>query len=67
MMITDTTVFNLETLMAGIGYTSVVATKRWAIKHGIEPVAKGRTWLFTGRTFREALEARHREKQEAAK
>lgn len=58
MLIDDTSVFNLQILQGGLGLTSVQSTKEWCYKHGIRPVINGRTWLFTGKLFRQDLEGK---------
>jgi hypothetical protein len=57
MIIEDDCVFNLPTLIAGMGFASEETAKKWCMKYGAYPVTQGRTWLFTGKRFREALEA----------
>jgi hypothetical protein len=54
MMFEDTCVFNLQALMLGLGLTELSA-KKWCSRHGVRAVNQSRTWLFTGKEFREAL------------
>ena len=56
MLIDDGSVFNLQFLQAWLGLTEQ-SVKSWCAKHNVRPVVQGRTWLFTGKTFRAALEA----------
>ncbi len=62
MLIDDSSTFNLQALQAGLGLTEQ-SVKAWCAKHGVRPVVQGRTWIFTGRTFRADLE--HGAKTEA--
>jgi len=50
----DGAVFNLKVLQKLLGQTEDSA-KKWVNKHGI-PALQGRTWVFSGRLLREALE-----------
>jgi hypothetical protein len=63
MLIDDTSVFNLQILQAGLGLSEESA-KKWCSRHRVKAVSQGRTWLFTGATFRKALEA-HAEESDA--
>jgi len=65
MLIDDTAFFNLQVLQAGLGLTSDESAKKWCLRHRVKPSVTGRTWLFTGRTFREAIENLNRETEEA--
>jgi len=55
MLIDDSSVFNLQILQRGLGLTEE-STKKWCSRNKIRSVSQGRTWLFTGRLFRQDLE-----------
>jgi hypothetical protein len=50
----DGSVFNLQALQKLLGQTEESA-KKWATRYGV-PALKGKSWLFSGRLLREALE-----------
>ncbi len=54
IVILDRSVVNLAMLQQLLGQTAESA-KKWVGKHGI-PALKGRTWLFSGRSVRLAVE-----------
>ena len=58
VLIDDGAVFNLPILQKMLGLTEE-STKKWAKKHGLQCI-KGRSWIFTGKMMRQALE-RHLE------
>lgn len=58
VLIDDGAVFNLPILQKMLGQTEE-STKKWAKKHRIQCI-KGRSWIFTGKMMRQALE-RHLE------
>lgn len=54
VLIDDTSIFNLPILQKLLNQTEESA-KKWAKRNGLECV-KGRTWIFTGRLSRLAIE-----------
>ena len=50
----DSSIFNLKVLQKLLGQTEE-STKKWVKKNGV-PALTGRSWLFSGRLLREALE-----------
>lgn len=50
----DSSIFNLKVLQKLLGQTEE-STKKWVKKNGV-PSLTGRSWIFSGRLLREALE-----------
>ncbi len=61
-VIDDATILNSEAMRAALGITNL---RHWCAANNVRPVTMGRTWLFTGRTLRAALETQYERKREA--
>lgn len=54
-IIEDVCVFNLQALMVCLGLTEE-STKKWCSRHGVGALTQGKTWIFTGESFRRDLQ-----------